>query len=456
MLAPARLRRAAFVAGCVASAWMVTRAQVGGDQLHLLIRGWLLAARHTLIPYGNPLSSGGMGPGVATTLLVGGPLALWRDHHAPIVLVWVSHLAAYLLLDRRLRSILSPWERTAFTMLYWLGPWRLEASAFLWNPNFLFLAGALHFATALDLRARPAVVASAVHVLVLAMAVQLHPAAVILVVASLALWSRGHLRLHWGGVTAGALLGALFFVPWLVAVAASPAIATETEGFPLRGLLLAAPLLKGLLLWPRYASLWLGRRSALFDFTPAFGEAADAWLTPIVTALHLFLGVATMGCAVWAFVWWLRARWRGGWASLWPKGRPDEPARAWVGSYVLFCLFGSVVAFAITPTTPQSWQGLALLHAAILPPVFWIGRLAAEERARKWAVRGLAAFGVSALLLDGALALAGPRFRCGGRERVTYPLRSTSAMFEELGIQRTCPWPLNVPGGAWPDLLPEE
>jgi hypothetical protein len=29
-------------------------------------------------------------------------------------------------------------------------------------------------------------------------------------------------------------------------------------------------------------------------------------------------------------------------------------------------------------------------------------------------------------------------------------------MFEELGLERTCAWPLGVPGGWWPDVLPRE
>jgi hypothetical protein len=35
-------------------------------------------------------------------------------------------------------------------------------------------------------------------------------------------------------------------------------------------------------------------------------------------------------------------------------------------------------------------------------------------------------------------------------------LEADSAMFEELGIQRTCRFPMRVPGGWWPDGLPRE
>ena len=53
---------------------LALRSQVGGDQLNLLARGWLLVARGEWVPYGNPSSSGGAVPGGMTALLVAAPL----------------------------------------------------------------------------------------------------------------------------------------------------------------------------------------------------------------------------------------------------------------------------------------------------------------------------------------------------------------------------------------------
>lgn len=193
------LRRAAVLLGLVLSAAMVARSQAGGDQLNLLSRGWLLAERGELIPYGNPLSSGGDGPGIATTLLVAAPLAAWTHHRAPVVWIWLLHLAAFALLDHRLKRVLTPWERTTFAVVYWLNPWRLEASAFLWNPNFLYFFGALHLVTAFDQRERAGFGASFVHILALGIGAQLHPAMLLLIVASLLFWRRGVVKVHWEG-----------------------------------------------------------------------------------------------------------------------------------------------------------------------------------------------------------------------------------------------------------------
>src|ERR1700694_3092722 len=97
---------ALFALGVALAVLMVIRSQVGGDQLNLLARGWLLAARGQFIPYGNPMSTGGKAPGAMTTLLVALPLAVWRDHRAATALVVLCHLLAYLLLDRVLRQSL--------------------------------------------------------------------------------------------------------------------------------------------------------------------------------------------------------------------------------------------------------------------------------------------------------------------------------------------------------------
>src|SRR5260370_38879026 len=78
-----RLIWTAFAAGLVLAALLVARSQVGGDQLNLLARGWLLAARRQMVWFGNPMSTGGQAPGGVTSLLVGLPLLLWGDHPAP-------------------------------------------------------------------------------------------------------------------------------------------------------------------------------------------------------------------------------------------------------------------------------------------------------------------------------------------------------------------------------------
>lgn len=458
LLSPDLLRRLAVALGLLVSVVMVARSQAGGDQLNLLARGWLLAERGALIPYGNPLSSGGDGPGIATTLLVGAPLFAWTDHRAPVFLTWLLHLVAWALLDRRLRMVFTPWERAAFAVVYWLNPWRLEASAFLWNPNFLYFAGALHLVTAFDQREQPRFWASFLHLLALGVGAQLHPAMLLLIVASLLLWRRGLVHVHWGGVAAGTFVTLLMLVPWWRAVAAEPALVAAGEGFPFRGLIWLQPLLKGLSYWLRYPSLLINQQSAIFDFSALLGAGADRLLAPLAKGLVGIAGVTTMFAVLLANVEFLRRRFASGARAAFarpPRAAGSDPRR-FVEDYAFWCFVAAVVVFAAAPTTPQSWQAVPLFQAAVVPVVFWLGRKLDAPAGASAARRALAAAAAAALVLHLALVAGGPNFRCGGRGGVVFPLRAASPMFEELGLQRTCPWPLNTPNGWWPDVLPEE
>jgi hypothetical protein len=446
-----RLRVGAFVLGLAVSAALVALAQAGGDQLNLLARGWLLAAHGELVPYGNPLSSGGNAPGALSSVLVGWPLAVWSDHRAPIVLIWVLHLAAWLVLDRTLRGALTPVERAALAVVYWLNPWRVEAAGFLWNPNYLPLVGAAHLATARALAARPRFGATFVHVLALGLGAQLHPSVLLLGVLSALLWARGYVRVSWPGFAAGCAATAATLAPWLAAVAARPDLAAASgAGFPFRGLLLVQPMLKGLSYWLRYPSLALHRESARLDFSPRLGEATDGWLAPAAGVLLAVAGVATLAFALWANLAFFRARRRSPLA----RPRPEEGEGGWLDGYVALALVAAVATFAASPTTPQAWQMMPFLHVAVLPVVRGVGRLAPRLGEARL-VKGLAAGAALALAADLALAAGAPNFRCGGRYGVVIPLRASSPMFEEIGLQRTCPWPLDRPGGWWPDVLPE-
>lgn len=446
----ARVRVAAIAAGLLTSAWMLVAALPGGDQLNLLARGWLLAGRGELVPWGNPMSWGGLAPGAATSWLVGGPLAVWMDHRAPGALIWLTHLIALVLLDRALRPLLTPFERAAFAVLFALNPWRVQAAAVLWNPNYLFLVGAVHLTTARRLARSPSFAAGFLHVAVVGVAAQVHPSVLLLGVLSLLLWLRGELRPAWSGMLAGAAAVGLTLIPWFAA-GPMPAHAPAGEGFLFRGLLMVQPLLKGLSYWLRYPSLALPARQLRLDFAEHLGAGLDARVMPFLPALLGFAAVATMIGALVALVAFLR---RG----------PAEPAetdaegRRWLARYLRLALVASLLVLAAAPTTPQSWQLYPLFHAAVLAVVLGLGRFAAAATARGHGRRvagGLVAAALVAAGFNLLLLAGGPDFRCGGRHPESFPLRSHSPMFDELGITRDCPWPLDHPDGWWPDVLPE-
>lgn len=444
-----------FAVGLAISLWMVARSQVGGDQLNLLARGWLLAEEGTWISYGNPMSTGGKAPGGITSVLVGLPFFLWKDHRAATLLVLLFHVAGYLILDGTLKRIVTPRERVLFSLLYWLGPWRLYFSAFLWNPNYLFLLSAIHLWSCLVQRERTRFWPSFLHGAALALAFQIHASFLLLFVASLLLWLRGYWKPHWVGGFVGGVLAALPLIPWAFDLAKDPAILTDADkGFLGRGLLYVFPLLRGLLYWLRYASLALSEKIILFDFSDLLGQE-DRTLGPALTAVLRVVLSLTLVFPLLANVWLWRRRGRR-WLR---KLEPEASGRTWLAGYAVWSFFAAAVVFSLSPTTIMMWQGLILLHAAVLPVVLWAGALARTRR-RPWVEKGMRIYAAEVIPLLIVIALGSPQYRCQGhdpegRDSFFFPLRSDHPMFHELGIQETCPWPLNQPGKWWPDVLPE-
>jgi hypothetical protein len=439
-----------LAAGLALSALLAARSQIGGDQLNLLARGWLLVEEGTLIPYGNPGSSGGVAPGAVTSLLVAPPLALWRDARAPVALIVASHLAAFLFLDDVIRRCLSRRERLLFALLYWLAPTRLAFSSFLWNPCFLFLPAAVHAWTAFRQRHAGRFLDSSLHVAAVGLAVQVHASAVLLGAASLVLLFRRHLKVHWPGALAGTLPPLLTLAPWVLAVTRDPALLPVGEGFPSRGLLLVFPMVRGLLNWLRYPSLHLSQKVTDFDFSTALGGRVDQTLAPLAAALAQIAGLLSVVLVLLATLWFARRLRRAG---RWKVLAQEAGDRAWLEGYALWCFAGALAVFAAAPTTLMWWQGIALFHVAVLAPVLWVGALW-RSRAARAARAGVAAYGVLALLLSLAVAYGSPQFRCVGRGSVNLPLRSDHPMIREL-VQPRCEMPVNVRGGWWPDVLPE-
>jgi hypothetical protein len=441
-----------FAAGLAVALLMLARSQVGGDQLNLLARGWLLAAEGKWISFGNPMSTGGKAPGGVTSLLVGLPLLLWRDHRAASALVLLFHVAAYLILDGALRRILSPFERVLLAVLYWLNPWQLYFAAFLWNPNYLFLFAAVHLWSALAQRWRARFWPSLLHAATLALAFQVHASFLLLAVASLLLWLRRYVRVHWGGAVTGGALACLPLIPWAMELAAHPVLLTEADrGFLGRGLLLGFPLLRGLMYWLRYASLGISQRMDDFDFSGLLGS--DPWLGPGLSVVTNTALAATLLLPLLANVrLWRRFRrlWRN-------KLAPGASDRHWLKGYARVCFVAAVLVFSLSPTTLMMWQGLILLHASILPVVLWAGALGRSRIALR-VVKATWIYTAAEIVLLVAIALGNPQFRCGGRMKRTdfsFPLRSDHPMMHELKIQQTCPWPVYQPGKWWPDVLPE-
>lgn len=441
--------------GLAISILMVARSQVAGDQLNHLGRGWHLAMEGRWVPFGPPATKGGAQIGGVNGLLVGLPLLLWEDHRAPTTVVLLFHLAAYLLLDRLARRILRPEERFFLALLYWLNPWRLFFSGFLWNPNYLLLVGAIHLWSAWRLKSDRRFWISFLHVLTLGLAVQIHVACLILVIASLLLWWRRHIRLHLGGAILAGLVVAGSLVPWALQVAAEPGFLPAGEGLPGWGFITVHPVLKGFGHWVRFPGLAFGHAMTCLDFSH-FGGPGLERLKPF---LAVFKGVAALLTVVLAG--WCNWRlWRHRRRSWRAPISPQATDRAWLGGYVRWTLLASLITFGLSPTSISHWYVFPVLHATILPVVLGGGALLRSRWARG-VHRTAWSYAAIMLLLAPAFAFGAPPYRCGeprckGNVYLMPALRSNHPMFDRLGIQNTCPVITDDPNGWWPAALQEE
>ena len=419
-----------FAAVAVYSLWMISRSQVDGDAMALLFRGWSLAHDGVLIPYGNPLSAGAGGyePGPMTSLLVGVPMMLWLDYRAPSVLILLFHLASWLILDRVMREAVSRRERLVFFLIYGLSPWRMFFSGFVWNPNYLYLAGAVHLWACWRQRETPAFGPSAVLAAALGLAVQLHPSTVILGFATVVLLVRRRVRLHWGGVAVGALVAALTLVPWVLAVAADPSLLPGHAGDSGRSVWKTLHnVLRGLSYWFSLPSLAFPTRITLFDFGPTLGAAADRVLRPIHYVVTEFLFEATALPVAWIFARTPRRR----------RRRPTLPPRDWLKGYAGAALLGGLVSFVAIPTTIMMWQLLVVFHASVLLMVLRLSDLR-MWRGGRFARAALALLLAGFVWIDVAASVGSPAYRKGGYAAMIAIVRPDDPMVSALGIDRNC------------------
>ncbi|MGL5336383.1 MAG: 3-deoxy-D-manno-octulosonic acid transferase, partial [Enterovibrio sp.] len=161
-----------FIVGLVLTFMYANNQILTGDQLQMLHKGYLGAYQDIWLAFGNAASAVGNVPGSLSAWLIGGPLLLWDNPWAPMLLLIALRIASFVLFDCVLRNIFSAPVRILFAILYWLNPWLLYDSL-LYNPSYLCFFTALHFWSAYKLKDAPSFIYSLLHVLAIGGAMQL-------------------------------------------------------------------------------------------------------------------------------------------------------------------------------------------------------------------------------------------------------------------------------------------
>ncbi len=337
------------------------------DQVALYELGMALVRDGELVPFGK-LSTGGLPiPGVALELLVGLPLIAWLDLRASTFVLIVFHLAAMLLLSRVLVKDFGWKFATIYLGVFWLSPWRLFHSGFLWETNYVLLPAAFHLTACRALKEEARFGASALLAATLVITAQIHASVLILVVACLVLLIRRQLLLNWAGAALGAALGAISLLPTVTAMLGGAEIPARPEA--------AADLLtrlnsveKALVYWFRLGSLDVGRRfrQSMFCTEPGAGDTIPQPLLCGLVELTQILALASILVAVVAAWWMLRSG----------RARPTETGLEapllWYRDYTVAMLLAVVISALMSPVLIQGWHVLIALPIACLPVAAWI------------------------------------------------------------------------------------
>jgi hypothetical protein len=439
---------ALFGIGIVISLVMVWRSQLGGDQFNILIRGWYLAFADEWKHLGMPTSAGGLSPGGLLALLVGLPLKLWPDDRAATAFIWIISVAGYLVLDRLVGRTLGPTGRLAFAIFYWLNPWRLQ------NTNYMFALGAAHAWCAYAMRNRRAFWPTVVMVLLPSLGFQIHSSAMVFAFASVLLWWRGVVKVNWWAVGVGFLVTVASYAPWLVTVVGRPDLIPGGTGFPFKNLLTVLPFLKGLIYLLRYPSMALPGRVYELDLAP--GSALDDPVSAALSVVFVAMGWASVLLAVAAYRKLVKSLRR-------LLGRRDWTVsdRLWLRGYVVWTLAGAVFSFALSPAAVTFWQGFPVFHAAAMVMVFHLVALLRSPSAGRALRLAVCWLGVS-VFVSVVIALGSPMYRPhrlvdghdpgGGHVQ---KVATDHPMYRDLGLYERLDLEVVEEGGYVPDLLRE-
>lgn len=383
-----------FLAGLLIQTYMSIRSGMAGDQAHLLALGMRFVEGGPLEPFSKIMRGAGNN-GALLQLLIGIPLAVVADHRAPLVVIALFDIAAFVLLTSALRGAIGDRAALVYLFLFWLSPWRLYHSSFLWEPQYLFLPAALHLFACWRARERRSFVSSLAIAASVVLAMQLHNSFLILALMTLALALRRAIHLHWPGVLVGGLLAGLPLILTIAAfVEGTLPPNAELEGFIGKGLVTVAPMLKGLVYWVRLGSLDVGNPLVQTVFIEE-GIARHGAMT-IVARIAQGIGIVTIIVATWASSWYLAPLWRR-----WRARRADptsagsfEPQREsgwlWLRRYAIAGLLSLVASAALSPITLQGWMVVIALHAAVIPVACWLDERMPDRR-RTIIIAGIAA-----------------------------------------------------------------
>lgn len=367
-----------FMLGLALALMYANNQILTGDQMQMLHKGYLGAYQNIWQAFGNAASAVGNVPGSLSAWLIGGPLLLWDNPWAPMLLLLALRVVSFLLFDSVLRGIFSAPVRILFAVLYWLNPWLLYDSL-LYNPSYLCFFTALHFWSAYKLKDSPSFVYSFLHVLAIGGAMQLHYSWPVLALISCFLLYRGMAKPAWSGVAGAIMLLLVSLIPYIQEYSVNSELSRESDRYIGYGAVHVYPVLKAISYWLRYGSMLFSNRiitDSTFDWLTQI-----EWLRMVVKyswqALLFAIGAVSVV---------LSARInRQSFQQIKGKLRRELPVESnttWLLLFAAAAVFAILVNAMLSPITFSYWHLILAYPLALLPILVAGQTLLSKDRRR--------------------------------------------------------------------------
>ncbi len=263
-----------FILGIAFSGFFFMTQMLHFDNGQIFDKVLLLLREGVWTHHGNAGTGVGFVPGSFLTAMAAIPMMIWFSPYSAAFIIILTHVIAYFLLRdivKNISVVLIP----SLALIFWFNPWRVE-QAELYNPAYLFLFGALHFWSAMKMDKADWKV-TFLHAISVGVCVQVHYSAIILAFASLFLFYKGRLKVHWWGFFSAVALVLLSLVPWLMETIHQPQYGVKLTDTPRssvffgKNALLVYPVLKAMIYWIRFGSTYYARH--------IFSEIRFDWIT---------------------------------------------------------------------------------------------------------------------------------------------------------------------------------
>ena len=112
--------------------------------MHLLELGMRLVDGGNLSSFSKLKEGGGANLGSLMQILVAGPLFIWENFRAPMLVPILFNIGAYLMISKIIFENYQDKGLLIFTIIFWLSPIRLYNTCFLCEPAYILLPAAMH------------------------------------------------------------------------------------------------------------------------------------------------------------------------------------------------------------------------------------------------------------------------------------------------------------------------